>query len=309
MSGAVSLPEDAPMRDVVSAWARSLRSRRKSPATIEVYTRAVLEFDRFAVTNGYPREADKVRRAHLEAFIEDQGTRLAPATASVRFTALGVFFKWLLDEQEIARHPFGGMQHPKVPETMPKVISNDQVAALLKACEGPSFRQRRDRAILGIMVDAGCRRAEVAGMTLDAIDLDAQTVRVTGKGSKTRTVFYSAKTGEAIDRYLRIRDKHRARGLPNVWLGNNGALTSDGIAEVVRRRSEMAGVLRDDGRPLHPHLLRHRWADLAMTNNMPLDSMLELGGWADTRTALRYGRARRADRAIEAARRLFGETA
>ena len=303
------LPEDAPMRELVSAWARSLRSRRKSPATIEVYTRAVLEFDRFAVANGYPREADKIRRAHLEAFIEDQGTRLAPATASVRYTALGVFFKWLLEEQEIARHPFGGMQHPKMPDTMPKVISDDQVAALLKVCEGPSFRQRRDRAVLGVMVDTGCRRAEVAGMTLDAIDLDQQTIRVTGKGSKTRTVFYSAKTGEALDRYLRIRDKHRAHGSDRVWLGSNGPLTSDGIGEIVRRRSAMAGVLRDDGRPLHPHLLRHYRADRWMTNGLPLDSMLELGGWADTRTALRYGRARRADRAIEAARRMFGETA
>ena len=208
-----TLPEDAPdARNSQRRGPARCRSRRKSPATIEVYVRAVLEFDRFAAAQGFPREADKVRRAHLEAFIEDQGTRLAPATASVRFTALGVFFKWLLEEQEIARHPFGGMQHPKVPETMPKVISDDQVAALLKVCEGPSFRQRRDRAILGIMVDTGCRRAEVAGMTLDAIDLDQQTVRVTGKGSKTRTVFYSAKTGEAIDRYMRIRDKHRARG-------------------------------------------------------------------------------------------------
>ena len=304
-----TLPDDAPMRELAAAWTRSLRSRRKSPATIEVYVRAVLEFDRFAAAQGFPREADKVRRAHLEAFIEDQGTRLAPATASVRFTALGVFFKWLLEEQEIARHPFGGMQHPKVPETMPKVISDDQVAALLKVCEGPSFRQRRDRAILGIMVDTGCRRAEVAGMTLDAIDLDQQTVRVTGKGSKTRTVFYSAKTGEAIDRYMRIRDKHRARGSDRVWLGSNGPLTSDGIGEIVRRRSAMAGVLRDDGRPLHPHLLRHYRADRWMTNGLPLDSMLELGGWADTRTALRYGRARRADRAIEAARAMFGETA
>ena len=71
----------------------------------------------------------------------------------------------------------------------------------------------------------------------------------------------------------------------------------------------MAGVLRDDGRPLHPHLLRHYRADRWMTNGLPLDSMLELGGWADTRTALRYGRARRADRAIEAARAMFGETA
>lgn len=303
------LPTDSPLAELAAAFSRSLRSRRKSPATIEVYVRAILEFDRFATAQGFPREADKIRRAHLEAFIEDQGTRLAPATASVRYTALGVFFKWLLEEQEIARHPFAGMEHPKIPDTMPKVISDDQVVALLKVCEGPSFRQRRDRAILGIMVDTGCRRAEVATMTLDAIDLDQQTIRVTGKGSKTRTVFYSAPTGVALDRYMRVRDKHRARSSPSVWLGSNGPLTSDGIAEVVRRRSEMAGVLRDDGRPIHPHLLRHYRADRWMTNGLPLDSMLELGGWSDTRTALRYGRARRADRAIEAARRLFGETA
>jgi len=62
-------------------------------------------------------------------------------------------------------------------------------------------------------------------MTLDAIDLDQQTIEVTGKASKTRTVFYSAKTGEAIDRSLRIRDKHRARLSDKVWLGGNGPLT------------------------------------------------------------------------------------
>jgi site-specific recombinase XerD len=183
------LPTDSPLAELAAAFTRSLRSRRKSPATIEVYVRAILEFDRYAAAQGFPREADKVRRAHLEAFIEDQGTRLAPATASVRYTALGVFFKWLLEEQEIQLHPFAGMEHPSVPDTMPKVISDDQVVALLKAADGPSFRQRRDRAVLGVLVDTGCRRAEVATMTLDAIDLDQQTIRVTGKGSKTRTVF------------------------------------------------------------------------------------------------------------------------
>jgi site-specific recombinase XerD len=303
-----TLPADSPLAELAAAFTRSLKSRRKSPATIEVCVRSILEFDRFAAAQGFPREADKVRRAHIEAFIEDQGRRLAPATASVRHTSLGIFFKWCLEEQEITKHPFGHMEGPKVPDTMPKVITDDQVAALLKAAEGPSFRQRRDRAILGIMVDTGCRRAEVAGMTLDALDRDEQTIRVTGKGSKTRTVFFSADTGVALDRYFRVREKHRPRSSDRLWLGNNGPLTCEGIAEVVRRRSEMSGVLRDDGRPLHAHLLRHYRADRWMSKGLPLDSMLELGGWADTRTALRYGRARRADRAIEAARAMFGET-
>ncbi len=304
-----SLPQDSPMAELAAAFTRSLRSRRRSPATIEVYVRAILEYDRFATANGFPREADEVRRAHLEAFIEDQGTRLAPATASVRYTALGVFYKWLLAEQEITTHPMGSMEHPQVPETMPTVITEDQVLALLKACDGPTYRQRRDRAMLGVMADTGCRRAEIASMTLDAVDRDQQTFRVTGKGSTTRTVFYSAPTGVALDRYLRVRDKHRAHGSDHVWLGSYGPLTPDGVAEVVKRRSAMAGVMRDDGRPLHPHLLRHFRADRWMTNGVPLDAMLELGGWSSTAAALRYGRARRADRAIEAARRLFGETA
>jgi integrase len=91
-------------------------------------------------------------------------------------------------------------------------------------------------------------------------------------------VFYSAKTGEAIDRYLRFRGKHRGPGLRNVLLGSKGPLTSDGIAEVVRRRirDRPASCATTAGR-LHPHLLRHYLADRRMSSALPLDSMLELG--------------------------------
>jgi integrase/recombinase XerC len=299
----------SPLTDLAQSFTRSLKGERRSPNTIDVYGRAIIEYDRYAVANDLPRDIGKIRRAHVEAFLEDQIERRKPATASIRYAGLHRFFAWCVDEQEISSSPMEKMRPPKVPETMPMVLSEEQVNAILAAADGPAFRQRRDRAILGVMADTGCRRSEVAGMSLKDLDRDEQTIRVTGKGSKTRTVYYSTATAVVLDRYLRVRDKHKAASSPLLWLGRTGPLSSDAIAEVVVRRAERAGVTRPDGRPIHAHLFRHRFADRWLSKGGNESDLLEIGGWSDSATMRKYGRGRRQERAIDAAKRMFGEPA
>ncbi len=109
-----------------------------------------------------------------------------------------------MQEDEITKHPFDGMQAPTVPDTNPKVISEEEVEALLKACAGPSFRQRRDRALLSVMVDTGCRRTEVACMTLERDR--------SGRANDPRH-----RQGQQVaDRDLLVPDRGGARPLPPV---------------------------------------------------------------------------------------------
>jgi site-specific recombinase XerD len=305
----ITFDPTSPLADLAQSFIRSLKGERRSPHTIDVYARAILEYDRFAAANDLPRDVQRIRRAHVEAFLEDQIERRRPATASIRYAGLHRFLAWCLDEQEISVSPMEKMRPPKVPETMPMVLSDEQMHAILTACDGPTFRQRRDRTLLGIMADTGCRRSEVAGIKVADVDRDEQTIRVTGKGSKTRIVSYSTATAIVLDRYFRVRDKHKAAASPLLWLGAYGALSSDSVADIVVRRASMAGVTRPDGRPIHAHLFRHRFADRWLSKGGNESDLLEIGGWSDSATMRKYGRGRRQERAIDAARRMFGEPA
>ncbi len=116
------------------------------------------------------------------------------------------------------------MRSPSIPEDPPQVLTDAELRALLKTCEGSDFVDRRDTAIVRTFIDTGARPSEMAGLTLDHVDLDDQTLTVTGKGSRVRVLPIGAKTVKAIDRYLRVRRVHREHGLPALWLGRSGAM-------------------------------------------------------------------------------------
>ena len=80
---------------------------------------------------------------------------------------------------------------------------------------------RRDEALIRCFIDTGARRAEILGLTPEALDLDGGSLRVTGKGSRTRLVAIGAQTARALDRYLRARARHPLAALPQLWLGGD----------------------------------------------------------------------------------------
>jgi site-specific recombinase XerD len=302
----------SPLYDLATSFSRSLKTQRRSPNTITTYLYSIWDYDKFASRTGLPREVPQIRRSHIEAYLEDQLERNKPATAATRYASLARFFAWCVDEGEVAVSPMVKMHAPKIPDRPPMVLTTADVDAILAACDGQSFRQRRDRALLSFLADSGCRRTEVATMRVTDLDLDQQTATVTGKGDKQRTVVFSSRTAFALDRYLRTRDKHKAASLSNLWLGQHGALSVEGLAEVVARRSTRAGVYREiDGqqRPINPHTFRHTFADRFLTNGGNEGDLMTLGGWSDTTTMRRYGRSRRTERAVASALRMFGEPA
>lgn len=117
------------------------------------------------------------------------------------------------------------MSPPIVPEQPVRVLTDDELRRLFKACDGTEFDQRRDNAILRLFAETGIRRAELAGLTPDDIDLRERYVRVLGKGRRQRFVGFGASTAQAVDRYLRVRARHRCASLPAMWIGHFGAMT------------------------------------------------------------------------------------
>src|SRR5829696_2814582 len=163
-----------PLRD---SWVRSLRAAGKSPRTVESYVQAVDAFTRWAAEHGRPVAPDQQQRADVEEFIAYLIATRSSGTAGVRYRGLRQWFRWLAAEGE-TDDVMIGMSHPKIEETPPPVIKDDDLRALLEVTKkrgsgATELYQRRDHAILRILIDTGMRRGELAALTVDDVDLDS----------------------------------------------------------------------------------------------------------------------------------------
>jgi site-specific recombinase XerC len=113
--------------------------------------------------------------------------------ANNQYRALQQLFKWLAEEEEISVNPMARLRPPKVEEKLVPVLTDEQIRALLRTCPGKDLVDRRDQAILRIFLSTGIRLAEMAGLRLDDVDLDARTAIVTGKGRRERSVRFDPK--------------------------------------------------------------------------------------------------------------------
>jgi site-specific recombinase XerD len=236
-----------------------LQATNRSPATITAYMAGLTALRRYLAEHGMPTAVDAVAREHIEAayagWIEGG---YAPASVKNRHDGIRQFFVWCVEEGEVpeATNPMRHVKPPRVPENPPPVLRTEEVRALLDACDGKTFEDRRDAALVMVLFDTGLRLAECAGITTDDIDLaDLREVRVLGKGRKERTVPIGSNAARALARYARMRRQHRGASSPSFWLGSRGAMTPSGIRQVLEKRGIEAGI-----GPVSPHRLRHTFA-------------------------------------------------
>jgi len=149
----------------------------------------------------------------------------------------------LVEDGEIRESPMARMQVPKIPEQPPAVLGEETLRKIVRACDGQAFEDRRDMAIIRLMIDTGCRIGEVLGLRWcpgeeegHDVDLDRGLVQVQGKGRRWRVVSLGPRTARALDRYLRLRSAHRDAASTALWLGRRGPLTDQGLRLAIRRR-------------------------------------------------------------------------
>lgn len=283
--------------DLLPSFQRHLRAENKSPRTVTSYTEAVRRLHDFLAAKGMPLAVGSITREHVEAFMEDQLSRLAASSARSRYASLRQFFRWVVEDGERTDSPMPP-RPPNVPEQPVPVLSEEELRALLRVADkDASFYGRRDAAILRLFIDSGARLSEVANLTVEDVNLDAGTVRFLGKGGRMRLNPLGSKTIRSLDRYLRARGE--VPGAGNLWLGRSGRLTSFGIAEMVKRRAAQAGI-----GTIHVHQLRHSAAHYLRLAGADDDAVLRLMGWRDRSMLHRYGASAAEERAREVHRRL-----
>ncbi len=309
-----------PLLVLLPSFGRYLRSQNRAENTVEGYTYAARRIAGWLTTpspddpDDMPRPVDswdQVTTHHVEGYLASLIAERSSGYANNQFRALQQWFKWLAKEDEIAASPLTGMSPPKVKAKMTFVLSEDQCRALIATCKptlprgaararglwgNDEFVARRDEALIRLWLDCGIRRAEMAGLSTKDVNLDTRRALVTGKGDKQRIVRFGRKTANAVDRYLRVRARHKQADLPALWLGekNRGPLTGSGLYQLVERRAQQIGV------PLHPHTFRHTFSHYYRASGGGDDDLMELNGWTSRAMLSVYGKSVAAERALSA---------
>jgi integrase/recombinase XerC len=236
-------------------------------------------------------EWTQLDHGHVRAFAaRSHAGGLAPASVQRRLSAVRSFYQFLQREGLATHNPAADVRAPKRPKRLPRTLDADQMARVLEAPAPVAGQQDerlqiRDMAIMELLYSSGLRLAELVGLDLDALDLADRTVRVTGKGNKTRIVPVGKQAVTALRRWIRDRAALAKPAETAVFLSQNGRRLGPRAIQL-----RLAAIAKAQGVPvkLHPHLFRHSFATHLLESSQDLRGVQELLGHADISTTQVY---------------------
>lgn len=298
-------PETERLARLLTGFFLAKQAEGCSPNTIAEYKKDFAHFARWASGRdpaGLAPSDIKAFLAHLRTEPNGHGRPLSAKTCYNAWVALRSFYRWLAEETGTP-NPLASVPAPKAPEPVIEPLSREEVAAILKACDGcreaktkgrAAFSMRRDmaardRAIVLVLLDAGLRASELCTLTVGDVDLATGKLLVRcGKGGKGRIVYLGKMARRAVWKYLAGR---QTRADEPLFLTREGrALSPDRLVKLFANLGDRAGVAN-----LHPHRLRHTFATEFLRNGGNLLALQRLLGHASLAMVRRYAAIAEAD--------------
>ena len=272
-------------RNQIDGYLKHLRTeRRLSPHTATNYARDLRALAEF-MERGNLSDWKRVDSQHVRVFAaRAHAGGLSPRSVQRRLSAVRGFFNYLLRERIVTSNPAVEIRAPKAARRLPGTLDVDQLNQLLDIPAEDALAVR-DKAIMELFYSSGLRLDELVGLDIGQLDLPDRTVRVLGKGRKTRVVPVGRKAIEALRAWLRERATLADLDDPALFVGRNGTRLKHRAIQL-----RIAYWARRKGLPahVHPHLFRHSFATHLLESSKDLRGVQELLGHADISTTQIY---------------------
>lgn len=221
------------------------------------------------------------RTVNPESAVPEYG--ISTASRARKLSSIKSFFKYLtVRTKQLTENPAADLEYPKLRKSLPKYLTLDQSAALLKAVSGQN--QERDYAILMLFLSCGIRRSELVGLNLS--DVYEDRIRVVGKGNKERFVYFGTACRKAIDAYLPIRKKMVLSDNRALFGSrNSNRISTDAVHALVKKAFLKAGL---DASQFSAHKLRHTAATMMLSGGVDVKTVQEVLGHENLNTTQIY---------------------
>ena len=204
---------------------------------------------------------------------------ISPTARARKLSAIKSFYKYLtVRTKQLQENPVADLEYPKLRKSLPRYLTMEQSAALLKAVSGQN--EKRDYAILMLFLNCGIRRSELVGLNLT--DVYEDRIRVVGKGNKERFVYFGSACRKAIDAYLEERNQKVLtdnRALFGSRDGNRISVTA--VHRLVKKALLQAGL---DSTQFSAHKLRHTAATMMLSGGVDVKTVQEVLGHENLNT-------------------------
>lgn len=253
----------------------SIKIENYSQHTLLNYNYELRRFTQFL--NNSEKSILQATTADVRQYLSVHG-HLMQSTIVTKLDVLSSFFGWLVKEEELLKNPCAKIKRPKLPKKVRLGLTIIELELVRNAC-----KTIRQRALIEVFYSTGCRLDELRKLNIEDIDWDTSSVIVNGKGNKDRRVFLSEKAKYYLKQYLELRDDD----CPALIASDRAPirrLTNAGIQYQVKKIKELSGIEK----PLHPHIMRHTFAQLSLDNGMELADLQALMGHESADTTIRY---------------------
>jgi len=269
---------------------RMAMMRGWSPRTLEAYRTDLLDAARFLSRRG--RTLLDAGEGDLMAWLADARRRgLRDSSLRRRRSALSTWFGFLQAEGMREDHPLRRLPKQRIHRSLPGVLNEDEVEALLNAPDVATPHGLRDRCMLEMLYATGLRVSELVGLQLAQVDMAAMMVRVVGKGGKERIVPYGEAAAVWLERWLAARQAMPGAKGPFVFPGRSGqCMSRQNFWQRLKRHAIAAGLRQLPS----PHTLRHAFATHLLNHGADLRAVQMLLGHANISTTEIYTHVSRA---------------
>ena len=276
------MPQDT--RELLQRFLQHLTIQRRLAAnTVTAYEADLHSFFRYQ--GGAVAE---VTREHIQDYFRACHKRRISARSNARRLAtMRAFFQFLLQQGVLAVNPLADIDTPKIGQSLPKVLSETEVRALLQRPTAPTPLALRNHAMLNLLYASGLRVSELVNLPITSCNLTTGHLRILGKGNKERIVPFSAIAGETLREYLeQVRPMLlQGKASPLLFCSNRGgAMTRNRFWQIIREVALSAGIARE----ISPHILRHSFATHLLAGGADLRAVQMMLGHTDIATTQIY---------------------